>query len=109
MLQFIPGSVEIRRKRIMNVRLMTVSRAFQIGDTPTVIEPGPVVGEIEAPGDVDVEIRRPDGTVTWATLTLSFQLPRLSTGEARHLAAFKHLKSSEVPIGSEIWLNAGKE
>ena len=92
----------------MNVRLFKVSRTFQIGDTPTIVEPGPLVSQIEAPADVDVEIRRPDGSITWATLTLSFQVPS-SSNEARHLAVFKNLKPSEVPIDSEIWLSAGRE
>ena len=63
----------------MNFRLFKVSRVFQIGETPTVVEPGPLVSQIEAPGDVDVEVRRPDGTITWATLTLSFQMSSSSS------------------------------
>lgn len=93
----------------MNVRLFNVSRVFQIGETPTVVEPGPRVSQVDAPADVGVEIRRPDGTVTWATLTLSFQLPSSSSEGARYLSVFKNLKPAEVPVGSEIWLSAGRE
>ena len=41
----------------MNVRLFNVSRVFQIGETPTVVEPGPRVSQVDAPADVGVEIR----------------------------------------------------
>jgi hypothetical protein len=97
-----------RRGEFMNVRLFNVSRVFQIGDTPTVVEPGPLISQVDTSGDLDVEIRRPDGTVTWATLSLSFQMPS-SSGEPRRLSVFRKLKPTDVPVGSEIWLAAGRE
>ena len=92
----------------MNIRLFDVSRVFQIGETPTVVEPGPLVSQIETPGDVEVEVRRPDGTVTWATLSLSFQVPSTSSGGPRHLSVFNNLKPADVPVGSEIWCSSGR-
>ncbi len=92
----------------MNFRLFNVTRVFQIGDAPVVVEPGPLVTEIDAPGDIEVEIRRPDGTVTWATLTLSFHMKPSADQAARYLSVFKRLKQSEVPDGSEVWCRSEK-
>lgn len=65
----------------MNVRLFNVSRVFQIGETPTVVEPGPLVSQVDAPADVGVEIRRPDGTVT---CTRRAKRARVKAGVRRH-------------------------
>lgn len=92
----------------MNIRLFDVSRAFQMGDTPTVVEPGPLTSVVESPGDVEVEIRRPDGTVTWAMLTLSFRLPASADDQTRYLSVFRNLKPGEVPEGSQIWCSVGR-
>ncbi|HEY6643870.1 hypothetical protein [Povalibacter sp.] len=87
----------------MPQKLLTVADSFQLHDLPLVVAPGPRVSEFDGPGDVMVEISRPDGTTLPSVMTLSFSAELIPGDEARWICAFRELRPADVPIGSEVW------
>jgi hypothetical protein len=87
----------------MPQKLLTVADSFQLEDLPLVVAPGPRVSEFEGPGDVMVEVCRPDGTVLPSVMTLSFSAEIIPGDERRWICAFRELRRDHVPIGSEVW------
>ena len=87
----------------MPLKLLTVADTFQLEDLPLVVAPGPRVSEIDGPGDIDVQICRPDGTTLPCVMTLSFMAELVPGDEARWVCALRALNQDDVPVGSEIW------
>jgi hypothetical protein len=83
--------------------LLTVESTFLLEGYGLVVAPGPRFGEVE-PGVVEVELRRPDGTVVRATLSLEYDFP-VPTPPVRHWTpVFRSLGKDDVPVGTEVWI-----
>ena len=63
----------------------------------------PALGEIRGPGDIDVELRLPDGTRRPARLSVLVEFVHPTPSMQRWALMFEALAKSEVPIGTEIW------
>lgn len=90
-------------------RLLTVEDTFAITGRGLMVAPMPALDEVRGPGDIDVELRLPDGTRRAARLSIMTELINptpltLPTHSIRRWAClFADLGKSEVPLGTEIW------
>jgi len=84
-------------------RLLTVEDTFAITGRGLLVAPMPAIHELRGPGDVDVELRLPDGSRRAASLTLSRELVHPSPAVHRWACLFASLGKPDVPIGTEIW------
>jgi hypothetical protein len=84
-------------------RLLTVEDTFMIGGRGLIVVPAPAIEEFRGPGDVPTELRRPDGSVLFATLTLGHQFGSPPPAVRRWSCMFKALGKADVPIGTEVW------
>ena len=84
-------------------RLLTVEDTFAITGRGLMVAPMPARDEIRGPGDIDVEIRLPDGTRRPARLSVLLELIHPTPAVQRWACLFKDLAKADVPIGTEIW------
>jgi hypothetical protein len=83
--------------------LLTVEDTFLIESRGLVVIPAPAVDEVRGPGDVQVELLKPDGSKLSATLTLMSEFLYPPPPVLRWCCVFKSLSKMDVPIGTEIW------
>jgi hypothetical protein len=84
-------------------RLLTVEDHFLIGGRGLIVVPAPAIDDVRGPGDVQVELRRPDGSSAASTLTLAHEFLYPPPAIRRWNCMFKSLNKAEVPIGTEVW------
>ena len=84
-------------------RLLTVEDTFAITGRGLRVAPMPALDEIRGPGEIDVELRLPDGTRRFARLSVSVAFVDPTPAIRRWACMFEDLAKSEVPIGTEIW------
>lgn len=84
-------------------RLLTVADTFDITHLGLVVVPGPLPDEYSGPRKLEVELRKPDGSVGYATLTVQWFFLVPTPKEPRWSCYFTGLSKSDVPIGTEIW------
>jgi hypothetical protein len=84
-------------------RLLTVEDTFAITGRGLMVAPMPALDEIRGPGDIDVELRLPDGTRRPARLSVLTEFFHPAPSIQRWALMFRDLAKSEVPIGTEIW------
>ena len=88
-------------------RLLTVEDTFAITGRGLMVAPMPARDEIRGPGDIDVELRLPDGTRRPARLSVLAEFVHPTPSSPRWALMFADLAKSEVPIGTEIWCADG--
>jgi len=88
-------------------RLLTIGDTFLIRQRGLVVVPAPAVEECKGPGDVEVELRRPDGSIMLATLTLAWEFVSPTPAVVRWCCIFKALTKEDVPTGTEVWCDEG--
>jgi hypothetical protein len=84
-------------------RLLTVEDHFLIARRGLIVVPAPAIEDVRGPGDVHVELRRPDGSCATSTLTLAHEFLFPPPAVRRWNCMFKSLNKTEVPIGTEVW------
>ena len=84
--------------------LMTVEDRFQIASRGLVVVPGPLVTEFAGPASLNVELRRPDGSIAHALLLIQHQFQTPPSPERRWASVFTTLSKQDVPVGTEIWI-----
>ena len=84
-------------------RLLTVEDTFLIAGRGLIVVPAPAIKNIRGPGDVLAEVRRPDGSMLSATLTLAHEFLVPPPEVHRWNCTFRGLGKKEVPVGSEVW------
>ena len=84
-------------------RLLTVADTFAITGRGLMVAPMPALDEVRGPGDIDVELRLPDGTRRAARLSLMTEFINPTPAIRRWACLFADLGKSEVPLGTEIW------
>jgi len=84
-------------------RLLTVEDTFAITGRGLMVAPMPALDEVRGPGEVDVELRLPDGTRRAARLSIMAELVTPAPAMRRWACLFEDLGKSEVPLGTEIW------
>ncbi len=84
-------------------KLLTVEDTFLIAQRGLIVVPAILIQQFERHGDVQVELRLPDGSTRDAVLSLieAFVVP--PPKERRYECIFKTLGKEDVPIGTEIW------
>jgi hypothetical protein len=88
----------------MSKLFMTVEDTFLISGRGLVVVPGPLTNEYSGTGSVQVELRKPNGTITLANLTVQFFHQTPPPKEYRWGCVFPSLQKDDVPLGTEIWL-----
>ena len=85
--------------------LLVVEDAFAIADRGVIVAPDVDLGD-GGSRQIAVELRRPDGTscVAVALAQVPFVDPPRAHG-LRHVLRFATLEKSEIPIGTEIWVD----
>lgn len=83
--------------------LLTVEDTFLITGRGLIVVPAPAIEECRGPGDVRAELRRPDGSVVSATLTLGHEFISPPPTVHRWNCMFKALDKTDVPVGTEVW------
>ncbi len=86
--------------------LLVVDDTFAITGRGLIIAPDVDLGE-RGTLHLNVELRRPDGTVTHADALAQIPLinpPRPAAQRPRHVLLFARLAKSDVPIGTELWI-----
>jgi len=84
-------------------RLLTVEDTFAITGRGLMIAPMPALHEIRGPGEIDVELRLPDGSRRAARLDILTEFINPTPAIRRWALLFKDLSKAAVPIGTEIW------
>lgn len=84
-------------------RLLTVEDTFLIKGRGLVVVPAPSVTECKGPGNIEVELRLPDGSIKRATLTLTWEFVSPTPTVQHWGCMFKARDKTEVPIGTEVW------
>ena len=84
--------------------LMTVEDRFQIASRGLVVVPGPLVTEFAGPASLNVELRRPDGSMVHAPLLIEHQFQTPPSTERHWACVFATLSKQDVPVGTEIWV-----
>lgn len=84
-------------------RLLTVEDTFLIAARGLVVVPAPPVEEVRGPGDLEVQLRLPDGTRRGANLTLTHLFISPTPAIQRWGCMFRSLGKADVPIGTEVW------
>jgi hypothetical protein len=85
-------------------RLLTIEDTFFIPGRGLVVVPGPLEEEFAGPGNVEVELRRPDGSVRQLLLTLAYHFQSPPSRERRWSCTLGAQSKAEVPIGTEVWI-----
>jgi hypothetical protein len=84
-------------------RLMTVEDTFMIAGRGLIVVPAPAIDECRGPADVTTELRRPDGTILPATLTIGHEFSSPPPTVRRWNCMFKALSKLDIPVGTEVW------
>lgn len=85
-------------------RLLTIQETFDIKSWGAlVVVPGPLADEYTGAGMLEVQLRKPDGTTSHATLTIQWISQTPPPKERRWGCLFHGLSKSEVPVGTEVW------
>jgi hypothetical protein len=84
-------------------RLLIVEDSFQIQGRGLVVVPGPLMEAFEGPAVVPVELRRPDGTIREAQLSVQHFFATPAPKERRWACVFRDLGRADAPPGTEIW------
>ena len=83
-------------------RLLTVEDTFAITGRGLMVAPMPALDEIRGPGEIDVELRLPDGTRRSARMSVRVEFVHPTPAIRRWACLFEDLAKPEVPIGTEI-------
>lgn len=70
-----------------------------------VVVPGPLAQDYGGPGTLEVQLRKPDGEVTNATLLVQWNSQTPPPTELRWGCIFRGLSKSDVPLGTEVWFD----
>ena len=84
-------------------RLLTVEDTFAVTGRGVIVAPMPGLQEIRGPGDVEVELRLPDGTQRTASMSIAVEHFHPAPAVRRWTCTFKALAKEDIPIGTEIW------
>jgi hypothetical protein len=83
--------------------LLTVEETFLVTARGLVLWPAPPIDEVRGPGDVEVELRLPDGSRRVDTLSIRHEFFTPPPAVGRWVCVFKSLDKEQVPIGTEVW------
>ncbi len=86
--------------------LLTVEDRFHIAGRGLVVVPGPLLNEFPGEALVAAELHRPDGTSLVAQLSIQYDFSIPPPKERRWACCFRSLNKDDVPIGTEIWVDA---
>ncbi|HEX8210144.1 MAG TPA: hypothetical protein VF584_08145 [Longimicrobium sp.] len=90
----------------MKEKLLTVEESFEVAGRGLIVIPVPIVAAVPGPADLDVELRRPDGSRRDAVLSILHAFGQPPTPEPRRVCLFRGLRKEDVPPGTEIWREA---
>jgi len=87
-------------------RLTKIEDLFQVTGRGLIVVPGPLRSEVAGGADIPVELRRPDGSVLHARISLQHFFS--SPPPPPHIAAqwgcvLSGVTKDEVPVGTEVW------
>lgn len=85
-------------------RFLTIADTFFIAGRGLVVVPGPLEEDFSGPRNMDVELRRPDGSISQAQLTVTYHFQSPPSRERRWSCTLEALSKDEVPIGTEVWI-----
>lgn len=85
-------------------RLLTIADTFFILGRGLVVVPGPLEEDFSGPRNMEVELRRPDGSVSQVQLTVTYHFQSPPSMERRGSCALEVRSKAEVPIGAEVWI-----
>ncbi|MFP2925582.1 hypothetical protein ACLESO_10255 [Pyxidicoccus sp. 3LG] len=83
-------------------KLLTVTHTFDIQGRGLVVAPDVDLGD-EYQLEVEVELRRPDGTVLRATALGQMPMINPPNPRLRHMLLFRTLSKQDVPVGTQVW------
>ena len=84
--------------------LMTVEDSFAIASRGLVVVPGPLTESFAGPASLNVELRRPNGSIVHAPLLIEHQFQTPPSTERRWACVFTTLSKQDLPVGTEIWI-----
>jgi len=87
-------------------RLTKVEDIFQVTGRGLIVVPGPLRSEVTGGTNIPVELRRPDGSVLYAQVSLQhfFQSPPPPPEVAKQWGCIlSGVAKEQVPIGTEVW------
>lgn len=87
----------------MKDKLLTVEDAVQVTRIGLIVIPGPLDEAFPGPAEIDVELRRPDGSRQDAVLSIRHVFQSPPPKVRRWTCIFKDLRTEDVPVGTEIW------
>ncbi|MEJ2382164.1 MAG: hypothetical protein P8076_13465 [Gammaproteobacteria bacterium] len=83
--------------------LLKVEETYNVTGRGLAVGPGPLQNEYPGPGNLSVELRKPDGAVTRAMLSLQWFFQSPPPKEPRWGCVLSGLSKSDVPVGTEVW------
>lgn len=86
-------------------KLFTVLDTFLITGRGLVCVPAPLYEEYSGPRLVEVELRRPGGSVKTAFMTFEHVFQTPPPKEPRWGCVIRFADKQDVPIGTEIWIS----
>jgi hypothetical protein len=84
-------------------RLLTVEDTFAITGRGLLVAPMPEARVLRGAGDIEAELRLPDGTRRTATMTVNREFVHPTPAAQRWACLFPTLGKADVPIGTEVW------
>ena len=84
--------------------LMTVEDSFAIASRGLVVVPAPLIESFAGPASLNVELRRPNGSIVHAPLLIEHQFQTPPSTERRWACVFATLSKQDVPVDTEIWI-----
>jgi len=88
----------------MKHKFLTIEDTFLVTGRGLIVVPGPLENEYSGPTELNVELKKPNGSVSSAVLLLQhfFQTP--PPKEYRWGCVLKGVSKEEVPVGTEVWV-----
>jgi hypothetical protein len=89
----------------MNIKrkLLTVEDTFFIAGRGLIVVPGIPFEQFSKPTELEVELKKPDGSVKQGILSLLIEFGVPPPKIFQYACIFRGLQKEEVPIGTEIW------
>lgn len=89
--------------------LFTVDDLFDIPGLGLIVMPGPLARDWIGPRELGVRLRLPSGDEKPASMRLDHTFPGLPGEHERLACILKGVTKADVPIGTEVWLEAASD
>lgn len=84
-------------------KLLTIEDTFLIAGRGLIVVPGVPIKQFAKPIDLEVELRKPDGSISQAVLSLQYTFQTPPPKVRRYACIFRNLDKNDVPLGTEVW------